>query len=507
MAVQRLILLVIRLATALAVVAAVAATPARAETRPPYGGTVTGALLGEPATLDPVHARTHAEVTLVSLVFDTLYQVGPEQGGGPGRLVPHVAASLPAVSESGLEVRIPVRRGIEFHDGTPLSAGDVAASLRRVAASEAGWLLAPVAKIDARGNDIVLRLRRPAPTLGLALTAPATSITPAGRSPRADAPVGSGPFALRRLDRRRRQITLAAADDHFAGRPYLDGLTLRWFTGALDEATAYEIGNLHLSQRGAVAYAGHTPKYQTRAVTGPATVLAYVGFCPGSALHGPKARQALSLSLEREGFRGIGTGERVVPTIYPAPVALDGPATPAGARRARLDRARRALNAAMRADDRLRGRVEHRDGLALLIDRSRPDDREIAENVAAALFRLGVSARIAALGPAALDRRVRQGKCDLHIGQMALPAPSEPLTMAAAFAAGGDDWARARLAQAPLDPAAARRAFLQRLPIVPLLHRAVHVHHRHDVRGMALDHAARPSYADLFFFGHPAPSR
>lgn len=500
MAIQRLIL------PGLALALALVPGSARAETRPPYGGTVTGALLGEPVTLDPVRARTHAEITLVSLVFDTLYHAGPEQGG-TARLIPHLAAALPAVSASGLEVRIPLRHGITFHDGTPLGAGDVAASLRRVAAGEPGWLLAPVAAIDTQGNDIVLRLRRPAPALGLALTAPATSITPAGRPPRADAAVGSGPFALRRLDRRRRHIVLAAADHHVAGRPYLDTLELRWFAGALEEATAYEIGTLHLSLRGAVAYAGHTPKYQTREVTGAATVLAHVGFCAGGALRNPEARQALSLSLDREGFRGIGTGERVVPTVHPAPVALDGPATPAAAQRAHLDRARRALSAAVRADDRLRGRIEHRDGLALLVDRARPDDREIAENVAAALFRLGVTARIAALDAAALDARVRQGNCDLYIGQMALPAPSEALALAAAFAAGGDDWARARLAQAPLDLAAARRAFAQRLPIVPLFHRAVHVHHRDDVRGMALDHAARLSYADLFFFGRPAPSR
>lgn len=511
---------------------------ARAETRPPYGGTAVGSLLGAPVDLDPVRAHTHAEVTLVTLVFDTLYQVSPQanvqanpQASDSERLVPHLAAARPMVSADGLEVRIPLRPGVVFHDGSALGADDVAASLRRLADSPAGWLLAPVREIDSisasastgasagagisagagadvrSGGQIVLRLTRPMPDIGLVLSAPATSITPRGRPPRGDAPVGSGPFVLRRLDRARARVLLEAAPAHFAGRPYLNGLELRWFERADQEATAYEIGTLHLSLRGAVAYVGHTPKYHTREVTGPATVLAYAGAGSRGAFHGVQARQALSLALERESFRGIGTGERVVPTLYPAPVALDGPATPASDRRAHLDRARRALDAARQSDAGLRTRLARGQELELIVDRSRPDDREIAENVAAALFRLGVGARIVELDAPAFAARVRRGDCDLYIGQMVLPAPSAALAFAAAFAAGGDGWARARLARGALDIEAARRTFAQNLPIVPLFHRAVRVHHRHDLRGVTLDHASRLSLADAFFFGQPALSR
>ncbi|HWN68151.1 MAG TPA: hypothetical protein VNM90_10970, partial [Haliangium sp.] len=141
--------------------------------------------------------------------------------------------------------------------------------------------------------------------------------------------------------------------------------------------------------------------------------------------------------------------------------------------------------------------------LEILIDRTRPDDREVAEKVAAALFRLGVAAHITAL--AAVDWHQRQAGADLFIGHLALPAPGPELALAAAFAAGRDGWARSALARGGLHGAAereaARRAFDERLPIIPIFHRAVRLHHRSDLRGVALDDAARIGFADVFVFG------
>lgn len=493
---------------------ALAALPARGETRAPYGGTATAALLGEPVHVDPVDARSHAETTLVGLVFDTLYRAGDRDARGRVQVEPHVAAALPTLAGAAL-VRIPIRPGIVFHDGTPLQPGDVAASLQRLQASRAGWLVAMVEGIEHDTGDVLLRLRRPVPVeeIGLALSAPAAAITPGGKAPGARAPVGSGPFRVQRLDRRRSRIQLAAHDRHFAGRPFLDRLDLRWFEGANREAAAYEVGALALSQRGAVAYAGHRPKYETHEATGPATLLVYAGAGRAGAMAHPEARRALSLALDREGMRGIGTGERVVPAVDPVPVAIGGPAASTEARHPRLDRAAAALARAAAADARLasildRGRSRGRSrSVEILIDRTRPDDREIAEKLAAALFRLDVPARITALAAGAWHQRVRRGDADLYIGHMALPAPAPGLTLAAAFSAGNDGWARARMERGALAPDAARRAFAERLPVIPLFHRAVRTHHRSDLRGVILDAAARPGFADLFFFGPAVPAR
>lgn len=484
------------------------AGPAAAETRPRYGGTIIGALLSEPVEIDPTRSQSHADVAIVTAIFDTLYRMDGKDPNGALRIVPHVAKALPEVSENGLMARIPIRAGILFHDSTELGPSDVAGSLERLARSPLGWLVAPVRTVRKEGDAVVLELVRPTPDLAVLLSAPATSITPEGKAPTWQRAVGSGPFKLLRLDTRQRRVILTAANGHFAGRPYVNRLELGWFERSDDEAAAYEAGRSHISLRGSVAYAGHTPKYQTSEAMGPATLLVYVGFGQTREHKGITQsrafRRALFLALERNGFRGIGTGESVVPTVHPVAVDLDGPVTRESERRARMAEARDALAAAAREAPALKDPVAGRRStfeLELVIDRTRPDDREVAEKVVAALFGLGVSARITSLSAREFGRRVRRGQCDLYIGQLPLPVPLTAHAMAAAFAAGDDAWATRQLGKAGLDMAEATRVFGQRLPMVPLFHRSLRVHHRDNVRGIRFDDAAQLPLGDLFFFG------
>jgi len=170
-------------------VMALTASLAHAETRPRYGGTIEATLLGAPASLDPVAVRTHAEATVVSLMFDTLYVIGPD-----GVAHPHLAAEPPVLDEKHLVARIAIRKDVKFHDGTPLTADDVAASLER-ARGAVKWALAPVQAVRADGDAIELQLRAPVPELERLLALPIAATTKAGK-PVGDNPVGSGPFAF-----------------------------------------------------------------------------------------------------------------------------------------------------------------------------------------------------------------------------------------------------------------------------------------------------------------------
>ena len=439
---------------------------APAETRPAYGGRLDGGLLGEPVNIDPVTARSHAEITLVSLVFDTLYRLGPKSADGSLTAVPHVAAEAPQASDDGLVVRIPIRPGVQYHGGRTLFTKDVVRSLTRLAKSPAGWQIAPVRSVRADGQEVVIRLSRPTPELAVLLTAPATSITQRGEPPkqaRNGRVAGSGPFRLVRIDRQKRRIRLLAAANHFAGRPYVDRIDLRWFERAEQEATDYEAGRAHMSLRGDVAFAGHQPAYRTRVVASPAILLAHVGFGKtekNRAITQNRAfRRALSLALDRNSFRGVGTGEQVTPAVHPIPVALGGRPASATARRANIRAARATLASAARSVPALERSGDQRVELELLIDRTRPDDREIAEKVVAALFRLGVGARITAVSAADLRNRSQSGDCDLYIDRIVTPVPTSAAAIAAAFAAGDDDWPPIRW---PLGPS------IPRLEIGPL---------------------------------------
>ena len=63
------------------------------------------------------------------------------------------------------------------------------------------------------------------------------------------------------------------------------------------------------------------------------------------------------------------------------------------------------------------------------------------------------------------------------------------------------------MARAMLVLQVARREFQKRLPVVPLFHRALRIHHRRNLRGLAFDPIARPSFADIFVHGGGAPGK
>ena len=466
---------------------------AHGETRPRYGRKIVGSLLGQPASLDPVRVKSHAEAQVAMLLYDTLYRVGEE-----GELIPHLAVEMPVVSSDGREARVRVQKGAFFQDGSPLGAGDVELSLDRLSRSDAAWLMAPVASVSHDKDVLVLTLRRATPELADILAAPQASITPGGRPP-GKKPNGSGPYAPAKGPQKKPGLLLVPWERHFAGRPYADKLDLRWFEGRTAEARAYEVGELLLSLRGPVAFTGHEPKYPTEATAGPAVVLAYVGFGRGHgrAFDNRDLRRALSLAIGRDSLRSIGTGERVEPSPFPIAQDLAGPEPSSADLQVRLAEARAAL---ARATPKVKA-LAARTTWELLVDRTRPDDREIGEKVIAALYRLGLTGKITELDAAAVDARLLRGDFDLVIGQLAPAGPSPALQIAGAFAAGGDGWAAAQMASAPLAIDGALAAFAERLPILPLFHRSIRVHHRVDVRRVAFDATGRLLYPDMFLFG------
>jgi ABC-type transport system substrate-binding protein len=486
--------------------AASAARDAAAEARPPYGGEVTASLWGEPASLDPVLARSESEIALAGLLFDTLYRIDDL-----GRAVPHVAASFPEPVADAGAYRIALREQVLYHDGTEMTPDDVARSIERARASSAGWMLAPVRAVWADADAIVIESARGVVPLELLLASPIVAITPGGRPPQERRVIGSGPFELAALARDRRVVEVRAFEQHFAGRPYVDAITLRWFLRAAEEARRYEAGGAHLSLRGEAAFSGNRPRYETRVAEGAAATLTYVGFGRQVPILADSLtfRRALSLAIGRRGFRAIGAGERVIPAVTPTPPDLGGPAIDADLAWARPAEAEALWRRAANQSPAL-GALMRDDGapsLEVLVDASRPEDRLVAEKVVAALFGLGLRAHVAEAPAAELARRARRGECTLYIGQLAAPLPSAKLQLAAALAAGRRASDAARVVRGALDAEGALARFDAQLPIVPLFHRAQRVHHRADLYGLSFDRAGRAQYADLFFFGEPAVVR
>ncbi|MDE2141090.1 MAG: ABC transporter substrate-binding protein [Elusimicrobia bacterium] len=106
------------------------ASPARAADDP---ATLRYALTSEVDSLDPDWAYDATSLFAIQQMYESLVDF---DGGALDRFAPRLASVVPTrengfLSKDGLLYRFPLRAGVKFHDGTPLTAEDVKYSLMR----------------------------------------------------------------------------------------------------------------------------------------------------------------------------------------------------------------------------------------------------------------------------------------------------------------------------------------------------------------------------------------
>ena len=198
--------------------------------RPRHGGELRLLLPPGPRALDPAQATGPDQLLLARAVGATLLDLDPAgaaarpallespspwkgEGRGEGRRVegsyrpPRSAllAGPPVLEPGGRAVRLRLSPNLRFHDGAPVTAASVAASLTRLAApgSPGAWLLAPVegaaalhagrssalAGVRVEGElELRIALAHPYPQLPWALAAAPASVVRASPS----GPAGGG---------------------------------------------------------------------------------------------------------------------------------------------------------------------------------------------------------------------------------------------------------------------------------------------------------------------------
>jgi ABC-type transport system substrate-binding protein len=166
-----------------------------------------GISVGEMATADPQNG--------VRQVAQNLSIEGLVKFGEDGRPTAWLAQSW-AFTPDGRSLKIQLRPGVTFHDGSPVTASSIATSLQRVLPDMIGPVFEDVESIEAIGESAIdIRLRRHSPFVLEALDVQLRSLGPN--------PVGTGPFKAAGPTA---PDELRANEHYYLGHPLLDRIVV-----------------------------------------------------------------------------------------------------------------------------------------------------------------------------------------------------------------------------------------------------------------------------------------
>src|SRR5438094_6645475 len=125
--------LVFRGAIAALVAGLALASPATAEETPNRGGTLTYMIPADaPPSFDAHRESTFATVHAGAPFYSTLIRINPENPASTTDFVCDLCTAMPQPTDDGKTYTFRIREGVKWHDGSPLSAEDVAASWNKI---------------------------------------------------------------------------------------------------------------------------------------------------------------------------------------------------------------------------------------------------------------------------------------------------------------------------------------------------------------------------------------
>jgi peptide/nickel transport system substrate-binding protein len=112
---------------------AMSALPANAAETPKYGGTFTYMIPADaPPSLDGHRETTYATVHATAPFYSVLIRINPLNPGSPSDFVCDLCTEMPTPTDGGKTCTFTIRDGVKWHDGSPLTAADVAASWQAI---------------------------------------------------------------------------------------------------------------------------------------------------------------------------------------------------------------------------------------------------------------------------------------------------------------------------------------------------------------------------------------
>ena len=285
------------------------------------------AVSAEPNSLDPMAIAMMSTFTITYAIYDNLFEKNADGGYDPSICEDY------DVSDDGLVYTFKIRDDVKFHDGTQMTAEDVAFSINRTI--EKGWaadMVAAIESVEATDDyTVVLTLSRPFGGMIGSLASPYFSImSKAYLEENGDdiverKPMGTGAYKFVEWVSGD-HITLEANEDYFKGAPSIKTVTFKPITDKNTGLIALQAGevdaflNVNYSDIPAVEEDDSLAFYSTDL----AAVLSLNMNIENEILSDVRVRQAVNYAINRDNIiQGALEGQGTAANS-PVPPTCDG---------------------------------------------------------------------------------------------------------------------------------------------------------------------------------------
>ncbi len=402
----------------------------------------------------------------LSLIGDTLIKLDAQD-----RPQPSLAVAWQS-DPSARHWQFTLRRGVKFHDGSTASPAAIAQILGPL---HPGWNV----RASADSVSIDVDSETPLPSLLAELALPRNLLLKRNIKDNR-IPIGTGPFLVAEWQPGK-LLKLAASEESWAGRPFVDAVEIELGKSLRDQAIALELNKndiIEAPPEAANGSARHSTS-SSSSLSLPVELLALV-FAANSKAQDARLREALALAIDRKPIQSVllkGAGE---PAASILPNWMTG-YTAVFSSQANPQRARAVL-----ADSR-------QPALTLSYDPRDPQAQLIAERIALNAREVGITVQVSLSGPE-----------DVRLTRVVLPSPDPATSLAEAArqlglpqpalpAPRGNSLDNHFLDDHFLDNRSlddlyqAERSLLDRYTVIPLFHLPVASEASARVRGWAPD--------------------
>lgn len=323
-----------------------------------------------------------------------------------------------------------LRDKVTFHNGSPMTAQAVKASLEyAIATNVRAQAQLPIASMSAEGQTLTIVTKTPVAALPSILSDPMTAIQAIGDGIKpATAPQGTGPFKVASFTPKQK-LELNANENYWGGKPKLTHVTWRSYGDTQAMGLALQAGEIQLAiqpESSGLAVFSDTSRFTTWQVTSTRGDVVILNTA-SPITKDLRARQAINYALDRNGYVSVmnDMGKSTY-ALFPDNVVFGGSTgLQLPVREKNLDKAK-ALFQEMGYTES--GGKLVKDGqqlsLRLLTYPRRPQLGQMAQLLQSDLAKIGVDVKITELS--STTERMKSGEYEIGMYSFAMAPTGDP---------------------------------------------------------------------------------